>query len=251
MLVYTDEYGGVVLIEDRLAHMLGYDDPDDAVGDPLGAVLGLESGVAEELLRQAAAATVAKLRLARVSNRLTGLAWWVLIGGSAAAAEGRFIGADFTVTPPIPPALILEPDHRAHLEQMAAIVRARVRDGGGVPLPEAKELELRSYVAARMLALYVLVTRMGGRFVGQTLEEKVRRLSREHGWPMDMDRGRLSLGEGELQLEACAKIMRVALAYAVQVTSKRLVYRELAELDVNFSRLTVQRATQYGLRPDS
>ena len=67
---------------------------------------------------------------------------------------------------------------------------------------------------------------------------------------MDMNRGRLSFGEGDLRPEACREIARVALAYAVRVTSKRLVARELAELDVNFSRSTVHRAAQYGLQGD-
>ena len=46
MLVFTDESGAVVLIEDDLAQALGYDNPDDAVGDPLAATLGLATGQA-------------------------------------------------------------------------------------------------------------------------------------------------------------------------------------------------------------
>jgi hypothetical protein len=67
---------------------------------------------------------------------------------------------------------------------------------------------------------------------------------------MDMRLGRLTFGEASLQPDRCQEISQVALAYAISVTSKRLVARELAELDVNFSPTTVQRATLYGLRKD-
>jgi hypothetical protein len=133
---------------------------------------------------------------------------------------------------------------------MAELVRSRLRNGGGPAISEEKESELRSYFAARMLAIYVLIVRMGGRSLGETLEEKVRRLSRERGWSMDMRRGRLTFGEAGPRPEAWRETMQAAQAYAVSVTSKRLVARELAELDVNFSRTSVQRATQYGLRMD-
>jgi len=130
------------------------------------------------------------------------------------------------------------------------VVRSRLRDGSGLVISEEKEKELGSYFAARMLALYVLVVRMAGRDLGATLEEKVRRLNRERGWSMDMRRGRVTFGETDLPPEAWREIAQVAHAYAISVTSKRIVARELAELDVNFSRTTVQRATLYGLRTD-
>jgi hypothetical protein len=65
-----------------------------------------------------------------------------------------------------------------------------------------------------------------------------------------MNRGRLIVGVADLSPEAFRQITRAALAYAVQVTSKRLVARELAELDVNFTPATIQRAAHYGLRGD-
>jgi hypothetical protein len=133
---------------------------------------------------------------------------------------------------------------------MAEMVRGRLRNGSGPVLSQEKESELRSYFAARMLAIYILIVRMGGRSLGEALEEKIRRLNRERAWSMDMRLGRLTFGEASLQPDRCQEISQVALAYAISVTSKRLVARELAELDVNFSPTTVQRATHYGLRKD-
>ena len=250
MLVFTDESGAVVLIEDDLAQALGYDNPDDAVGDPLAATLGLAPSDAETLLKQISTTGSARHRLAQVRSHRTGRSWWVMLSGSASAAAGRFIGADITVAPPTLPPSADDLDHRHNLEQMAEMVRTRLRNGGGPAISEEKESELRSYFAARMLAIYILIVRMGGRSLGETLEEKVRRLNRESGWSMDMRRGRLTFGEAGLRPEACRAIAQVGLAYAVSVTSKRLVAKELAELDVNFGRSIVDRATQYGLRRD-
>ncbi len=250
MLVFTDERGAVVLIEDELARALGFDNPDDAVGDPLAMTLGLATADADRLLQEISTTGRARHRLAQVQNQGTGRSWWVMLSGSAATAEGRFIGADITLIPPTSAVSADNLDHRHNLEQMAELVRSRLRNGAGPVISGEKESELRSYFAARMLAIYVLVVRMAGRSLGETLEEKVRRLNRERGWSMDMRRGRLTFGEAILRSEVCREMTQVALAYAVSVTSKRIVARELAELDVNFSRTTVQRATLYGLRPD-
>jgi hypothetical protein len=250
MLVFTDEGGAVVLIEDDLARLLGFADPDEGVGDPLAAVLGLEPGEAAALLEDIALSAPIRNRLVQVRSRQTGRTWWALLHGTATVGEGRFLGADITVTPLLPTDLVDDSDHRTRLEQMAQIARLRTRNGAEPAISSEKEFELRSYFAARMLAIYVLVTRMGGRAVGQMLEEKIRRRCLEQAWSMDMKRGRFEFGAAGFDPEACREIMRVTQEYAVRVTSKRLVRRELAELDVNFSRLTVQRATRFGLRLD-
>jgi hypothetical protein len=248
MFVFTDETGAVVLIEDDLARLLGLDSAQDAIGDPLAAALGLATVDAEKLLREIAATGTARHRVAEIWNRRTGRRSWVLLGGSAPSAGGGFIGADITVSPVTlsPPAEDL--DHRSNLERMAVMVRRRMRNGGGPVMTEEKEIELRSYFAARMLAVYVLIVRMGGRGVGEAFEDRIRQVSRERGWPVDMNRGRLVFGEADLSPELCRQITQVALGYAVQVTSKRIVARELSELDVNFGPTTIQRADHFGLR---
>jgi hypothetical protein len=250
MFVFTDETGAVVLMEDDLARVLGLDSAEDAIGDPLAAALGLATLDADKLLGEIAAAGIARHRLAEIWNQRTGRRSWVLLGGSAPATGGESIGADITVSPVTlsPPTEDL--DHRANLERMAVMVRRRMRNGGGPVISEEKEVELRSYFAARMLAVFVLIVRMGGRPVGEAFEDRIRLTSRASGSDLDMNRGRLVFGKADLTQEACRKITQAALGYAIQVTSKRLVVRELAELDVNFGLTTIQRATHYGLRGD-
>jgi len=250
MFVFTDENGDVVLMEDDLARLLGFDSSELAVGESLAAALGIAASDAGALLKEISTTARAKHRLAQIRNRRTGRSWWTFLSGSAPAAGGRFIGADITITPPTAALPAEDLDHRHNLERMAAMVRSRLSNGHGTGLSEENEIELRSYFAARMLAIYVLIVRMGGRALGETLEQKVRRSNQERGWSIDMNRGRLTFGEAELRPEACREMSQVALEYAVRVTSKRLVTRELSELDVNFSRSTVHRAVQSGLRGD-
>jgi hypothetical protein len=250
MFVFTDETGTVVLMEDDLARVLGLASAEDAIGDPLAAALGLATPEAEKLLHEIASTGSARHRLAEVWNRRTGRRSWVLLGGSAPSMPGGFIGADITVSPVTlsPPAEDL--DHRASLERMAVMVGRRMRNGGGPAISEEREIELRSYFAARMLAVYVLIVRMGGRPVGEAFEDRIQWISRECGSAIEMKRGRLVFGEAPLAPEVSRKITQAALDYAIQVTSKRLVVRELAELDVNFGQATIQRAAHYGLRGD-
>jgi hypothetical protein len=250
MFVFTDESGAIVLIEDDLARVVGLELPEEAIGDPLAAALGLATGDAERILREIATTGTARHRLTEIWNRRTGRRMWVLLGGSAPSAAAGFIGADIMVSPVTLSPPVEDLDHRHNLERMAEMVRRRMRNGGGPVISEEKEIELRSYFAARMLALYVLIVRMGGRAVGESFEGRIRLISRELGSAVDMNRGRLIVGVADLSPEAFRQITRAALAYAVQVTSKRLVARELAELDVNFTPATIQRAAHYGLRGD-
>jgi hypothetical protein len=115
-------------------------------------------------------------------------------------------------------------------------------------ISEEKELELRTYFAARLLALYVLIVRMAGRDVAHAFEERICGLSRERGWSIEMDGARVRFGVGPPPPEAWEDIDRLALEFAARVTTLRLVGQELAELDVNFGPATIQRAEGLGLR---
>jgi hypothetical protein len=248
MFLFTDDQGAVVLIEDDLARVLGLESPDEVVGDPLGAALGLDPSVAEALLRDVVANGFARPRLAEIWSRRTRRRVWVLLGATAPKTGGGYIGADVTVAPVTltPPDEDL--DHRFNLERMAVMVQQRMHNGDGPAIAEEKEIELRSYFAARMLAMYVLIVRMAGNAPAQSFESRIRQVCREKAWEIDVHRGRMIFGGANVPAEAWRTTGRVAVDYAVQVTSKRLVARELAELDVNFASATIQRATRDGLR---
>jgi len=248
MLVFTDEHGGVVLIEDDLARALGFENPDDALGDPLAAVLGLSAAEADALLREVARGGSARLRLAQLHNRQSGHRWWVMLSGSAATVDERFLGADITVVPPRSSISAGDLDRGHDLARMADLVRSRLRNAGDPRLPHDAELELRAYVAARALAMYVLLVRMGGPQLGEALERKVRRLNQERGWGMELQRGRLVFSEEGLRPEAARDLSQAIFEYAVGVTSRRVVTRELTSLDVNFGPTTTVRAAHFGLR---
>jgi hypothetical protein len=248
MFIFTDENGSVVLMEDDLARVLGLDSPEEAVGDPLAAALGLTPDDAERFLREIAERGSARHRLAEIWNRRSGRRMWVLLGGTAPAIAEGFIGADITVSPVTLSPPVEDLDHRTYLERMALMVRHRMSNGGRPPISEEKDLELRAYVAARLLALYVLIVRMAGRTVGETFENKIRQVSRARSWPIDIQGGRVDLGPDAIRAEAWKELDRLAVDYAMQVTSKRQVSVELAELDVNFGPATIQRAEHLGLR---
>jgi len=247
-LLFTDERGRVVLIEDGLARLLGYAQPDDALGDPLETVLGIPPDNAKRVLKEISSKGQMNYHPVEVKDRRSGSLASLLLHGSARYEGGRFIGADITVTPP---AFTIPGDyfgHRANLERMAAMVRARMEVGGAPAISEATELELRSYFAARMLAVYVLLVRMGGRSVGQALEERIGRLSQERGFVVGMHGGRVELGPEPLQPRTCQELMQLAVDYAVKVTSLRVVMNELSDLDSGFDQATLERAARFGLR---
>ena len=247
-LLFTDERGLVVLMEDVLAKTLGFETPDGALGDSLGSVLGLSSNEAGEYLSEIASKGQMTYRSIQAVHRRSKDSLSFLISGTADYGGGRFIGADITLPPPsfsLPSGYF---NHRAHLERMADMVRARVKAGSASLISGEKELELWTYLAARMLAIYVLLTRMGGRRVGEALEERVRRLAEKRKWALEMRAGRIDLHQAGLNPEGLAELMKEAVDYAIKVTSLRLVNKELDELDSGFDDATLQVATRYALR---
>jgi len=247
-LLFTDERGRVVLMEDVLARTLGFENPDGALGEELGSVLGLPSDQTGEFLKEIASKGQMSYRSIQSRHRQSGSLLPFLISGTADYGGGRYIGADITLTPP---SFSLPTDyfnHRAHLERMADMVRARLKAGSASLISGEKELELWTYFAARMLAIYVLLTRMGGRAVGQALEDRISRMAQERNWGLEMRAGRIDVPRGGLRPEDLAELMAQAVEYAVKVTSLRLVNKELAELDAGFAEATLSVATRFGMR---
>jgi hypothetical protein len=247
-LLFTDERGLVVLMEDVLARTLGFETPDAALGDSLGSVLGLSPDEAGQLLSEIASKGQMSYRSIQAVHRQSKDSVSFLISGTADYGGGRFIGADITLTPPtfsLPSGYF---NHRANLERMADMVRARVKAGSASLISGEKELELWTYLAARMLAIYVLLTRMGGRRVAEALEERIRRLAEKRKWGLEMRAGRIDLHQAGLKPEDLTDLMKEAVDYAVKVTSLRLVKKELDELDAGFNDATLQVATRFALR---
>jgi hypothetical protein len=247
-LLFTDERGRVVLMEDLLARALGFANPDGALGEGLGSVLGLANDVATEFLKEIAAKGKVGYRSIQAQHRPSGNLLPFLISGTADFGGGRYIGADITMTPPsfsLPTGYF---DHRANLERMADMVRARLQSGSASLISGERELELWTYFAARMLAIYVLLTRMGGGAVAQALEDRIGRLAQDRKWGVEMHAGRIEMRQAGIRPEDLGELMKQALEYAVKVTSLRLVNKELAELDAGLDAGTLSLATSIGMR---
>ena len=247
-LLFTEERGRVVLMEDLLATALGFENPDGALGESLGSVLGLPSDQAAEFIKEIAAAGQMSYRSIQALHRRTGSPLPFLISGTADYGGGRFIGADITLTPPsfsLPTGYF---NHRANLERMAEMVRARLQAGATSLISGEKELDLWTYFAARMLAIYVLLSRMGGSGVAQALDDRVGRLARERNCGVEMRAGRIEMRQAGVRPEDLGELARQAFDYAVKVTSLRLVNKELEELDAGFDPATLEVATSFGLR---
>ena len=250
-LLFTDERGRVVLMEDVLARTLGFDNPDGALGEGLGSILGLPSDQAADFLKEIATKGQMSYRSIQALHRQSGSLLPFLISGTADYGGGRYIGADITLTPP---SFSLPTDyfnHRAHLERMADMVRARLKAGSASLISGERELELWTYFAARMLAIYVLLARMGGRAVGQALDDRISRTAQERNWGLEMRAGRIDVPQGGLRPEDLADLMKQAVDYSIKVTSLRIVNKELAELDAGFDEATLSVAARFGMRTEA
>jgi hypothetical protein len=128
--------------------------PEEAIGDPLAAALGLATGDAERILREIATTGTARHRLTEIWNRRTGRRMWVLLGGSAPSAAAGFIGADIMVSRSrSPPVEGLDHQHNLEYGEMVPVA-CPVAAGPSSP-EESALIVFRSAHAG----VYVLIVR--------------------------------------------------------------------------------------------
>lgn len=250
-LLFTDEAGRIILLEDGLALFLGFADPEDAVGEPVDRVLGIPKAEAEGLMKELFTRGEVRNRPIQAVSRRTGTAVPLFLSGMTQFVGGRRIGADIAVCGPsysVPDGYL---DHCASLERLARIARTRLQSGAGLPISEARLARLAEYFAARVLALHVLLSRLGGRSLAGALQERLAKLARDRSLGLQIAAGRVAFDAQPLAPETLRLIIEAAVDYAAKVTSLRLVRKELADLDAGFDTAVLEAASRFGLRPEA
>src|SRR5574341_632378 len=104
------------------------------------------------------------------------------------------------------------------------------------------------YFTTQIGAIRVLLARMGGPRVADTLEAALNKRARDNHWPMTISLGEVILDDNRLDGAAYRALLEEALDYAANVIGRRVAQAEMQTVDGHINGETRDVAEQAGLR---
>jgi len=148
---------------------------------------------------------------------------------TAAAAvfikQGIFIGADFLLTPPsteTSPTLPIDHSEMLNAYLKQALIESKLLNTGTF---------LQVCATVHIEAIQVLLTRIGGPQMRDTLERIINSTAHQHGIPVIMQDGYLEFLDKKVHFNAHQILLRAAVEYAVDAIGTTLVTQEMKIFD--------------------
>lgn len=242
-LLFTDARGRVVFVDAHFLELLG-GSAGVHVGEPLHRVLGSAQAEISRLLNEVSSAgyahdvplTVEQGGQPRVLY-CTGVATY--------DPNGAFIGADITLRE----AGSGEPEAApvTHSDVLQQRIQQITSEAEGRKTVEDKT-RLALYFTTQIGAIRVLLARMGGPRVADTLEAALNKRARDNHWPMTISLGEVILDDNRLDGAAYRALLEEALDYAANVIGRRVAQAEMQTVDGHINGETRDVAEQAGLR---
>jgi len=143
--------------------------------------------------------------------------------------QGIFIGVDFLLTPPSSEnSATLYIDHsdilNSYLQQ--ALIESKLLNKGTF---------LQVCATVYIEAIQVLLTRIGGPQMRDTLERIINSTAHQHGIPVIMQNGYLEFLDKKMHFNAHRILLRTAVKYAVDTIGIRLVTQEMKTFESQVS----------------
>ncbi len=216
--IYTDTRGRVVFADWGFAELFRHESPANPIGVPLHEVLCIEPSAAD-LLLNVRDEEQRELLVRRPGSPPTQA---VLVTCRAAYnAYQKLVGANLLLARTLTPS-------RARLY---------VPDRG----------RLQGYFTEQIDSLQVLVGRIGGPALRQTLEKHFNRTATGHTWPLYLQNGLLVFEQPIDLAPIYGDLLKEAMSYAISVAGERLVVAEMERVHQNADQRTQALAEQFGL----
>jgi hypothetical protein len=231
-LLFTDMQGQVIFVNSLLLKMVNRAESDarSVIGKPLHEVLGIGPDAARGLVQDVA-------RIGRLYNRgldlqgPDGAALPVLCTAEATYDEkGDCIGADLSL--------------RAAMDSAAVSLNWATPDR----LDTSERTYLQLYFSSHVNALRVLLLRVGGPRLGQTLDRILNETSTRNGWPVQVTDGKVEVNALKAETHVYHGLLAKAVAYGVKVIGPKMVERQMKLVDEQMGQVSVDLATRMGLR---
>lgn len=232
-LLFTDINGQVIFVNSHLLQMTNRSESEarSVVGKQVHEVLGIEEEVASHLIADVA-------RIGRVYSRPLRLhdpsksPIEVLCTAEATYDEkGNCIGADLTL-------------------RLAAAPGGWAVPGFGeeADFDTSEITHLQLYFSSQLDALRVLLIRIGGTRLGQTLERIINETSERNGWNLRVKEGRVEKDMLTTEPSVYHALLAKGVNYAVNVIGPDVVNRQMQAVDDQMGERSLELAKRLGLR---
>lgn len=234
-LVFTDAQGRVISLRGSLLELMQVDDPGSLIGLPLHTILGIEAEAAQQLFdRTAQQGGVVDWPLDIYLQPEEALA--VQCGSIAARDDqGAFIGADIT--------LHRRETHPVHDDSLTTQIQQAQKE---VKSEEDQAL-LRLYVSVQLSALHVLLARLAGLRVAESLETTINKIAVKRKWPLSISGDRLSIQSDEIPADVYHALLSETIRFVSNVIGRRTVVTQMRAVDERMSARAIELAQETGL----
>ncbi len=237
-LIFTDVKGQVVFVDYYFLHLVRCRNADQVIGSPLHETLGINAQLSRQFLKAITRdGFVHQLPLDIQSA--TGELIPVLCAGVATYDDrDTLIGIDISLFDPadaeLPGTLMTH-----HQEVIGSHIQ-------GMYLPAQSYAQI--YVRAQIGGLQILLARMGGPRIRETLNVLLDKLINRHGWPMRIEAGQVAFDDDELDPTIYLTLMTEVARYATNVIGRRMVMQELQTVDGQMDQAAIEAVHPLGLR---
>lgn len=217
-LLMTNMLGQMIFIDQQGLRLLKrhHHEVRNIIGKPLHEVLGFNRSVTDQLMKDIGkTGNVNDLELEILDSR--GKMLTVHCNATATRDDkGAFVGADIALTP-----------QAASSSQSVAIDFDTVDKR----LDTMQETYLQTYFRAQLEALRDLLVQLGGKRLSKNLEAIINETAQRNVWPVSMQDGQLQVELRTTDADIYQALLAKAIAYAVQVTGKRPVAKQMQAVD--------------------
>lgn len=233
--LFTNAAGGIAFADRMFLRLTKRPHVCTSQVNTLHSVFDLDAHAANKLMEEVALKRFVYYKALSIKTTTGSLKPLYTAGVAAFIEKEIFIGADFMFAFPSPEASPPPPaDHsdvlNAYLKQ--ALIESKLLDTGTF-----LQVCDRVYIEA----IQVLLTRIGGTQMRDTLERIINSTAHQHGMPAIMHNGYLEFPDKNVSFNVLRILLRAAVEYAVSATSATLVTNELKMFD----RKTVSKLLEF------
>jgi hypothetical protein len=242
--VFTNAQGRIVFADRNFLGLAKREPNRPTLGETLQTALGIDAQSMAHLMQDVAQMTYFARRPLSIKTSTGTLSSLWGAGAAVYDQQNSFIGADILLAipssesrPPFPP-LIHAEVLNSYLQQ--SLSEARIH---------RTKTFFQVYVNVQIDALQVLLARMGGPEMRNTLEHVVNAAATAHGIPIVMRDGHLEFfSKTAMFFNSYGALLRAALDYAVNAVGKRMVGQEIQAINRQIDPGLREFVTQLDLR---
>lgn len=283
-LLFTDARGRVVFVDNKFLELMRYPEATSLVGEALHKVVGVDAPAIMTMMQDAARQGYVHERPLTLHLK-QGETLPVLASSVATYnTDGEFIGVDITFhnaadastedeTAPVHGNVLQTRIQQIHdeaeskaLAQIAAQQEKRAQEAEAMSrmaeedrqkraeqiARERAEMEARVlpqlYFTAQVNALQVLLARMGGPRIHDTLESNLNKAAAKGNWPIKILGGQITVSEAGAPPEAYQSLLRGVIDYGANIIGRASILDEMRAVDAAMNPRTCEIAGNAGLR---